>query len=194
MPFDDGGSGNKKSVNDESQKTVEEVIEKISKRSFSKYAYKEDKLISKGKSIFDIAQDKIIEFWRRNVKPEANPGEDSEWIYRNINQGERKLYKYSDNVDSIDDEVNFNPKYLAQDRKPQDKLEKFEIIQKVFNSYNERNQLIVDLGLFKQKDDKEVARRTNTTAGNVRKIICDFKKDCRKFGIKSSESKQNKNH
>lgn len=174
-----------------SQKNLEEIIEKISIKSFSKYSPDEDRIISKGKSIFDVIQDKLVEFWKRNSKPEADPENDSRWIDRNINQGERKLYKNAENLSSIDDDKNFNPKYFAEDCKIQSNLEKFQILQKILSRYDAKNKLIVELRLFKQLEIEEVAEIASTTEGNVRKVICDFRKDCRKSGIKVSKNRLN---
>lgn len=191
MLFDDGAGGSK-SGTDKSQKKLEEVVERISIKSFSKYSATESQIITKGKSVFDVIQDKLTEFWKKNRKAEANPEEDSKWINRNINQGVRKLYKYSDEIGSIDDEANFNPKYLAQAPQTLNKLEKFEIIKKVFDKCNKRNQTIVELGLFAEIGYEEIAKITNTTEVNVRQVIYKFKKDCCEFGLEPSKGKQNK--
>lgn len=176
-------------MENDNSKTLEEIIGLISAKSFSKYAFKENQIISNGNSIFDVAQEKIKEFLQRNRKPQANPVEDSKWIDRNINQGIRKLYKKLNCFDSIDDE-NFNRKNLALDSKIQTKLEKYQIIQRVFNSYNPRNQLILELSLFVGLDNKTVAEKCETTEGNVRKIVCDFKKDCRRYGLEPTADRQ----
>lgn len=192
MLFDEGVSGSKKSVADESQRKLEKIVGEISEKSFSKYSFIEDQVISKGKSIYDVIQDKLFEFVKRSRKPGADPQDDSKWIDRNINQGKRKLYKYSENNDSIDDD-NFNSAHFAQKSKDQSKLEKYEIIRKVLSNYNTRNKQIIDLSFYVGLENKEIAKKAKTTEGNVRKVIHDFKKDCRKFGIKSSKSKQSEN-
>jgi RNA polymerase sigma factor (sigma-70 family) len=175
MLLDNGGNDRKKSE--------EEIIEGISAKLFSKF--KDETLISKGKSVFDVIQDKLVELLIRYKKPEANPKEDDVKDVENfIYRGVRKLYKNSSTLDSIDDEDNFNPKYLSRNPNAQDKLEKLQIINKVLKTCNERNQLIIALRLFDELDNTETAKRTNTSEGNVRKIICEFKKECGKFGIK----------
>lgn len=191
MLFNDEVSSSKKSADDESQRKLENIIREISENSFSKYSFVEDQVISKGKSIYDVIQEKLFEFVKRNSKPGANPQDDSKWIDRNINQGKRKLYKYSDDIASINDDC--NSKHFAQESKDQSKLEKYEIIRKVLNNYNTRNKQIVDLSFYAGLENKEIAKIAKTTEGNVRKIIHDFKKDCRKFGIKSAKSGHNEN-
>lgn len=186
MLFDDGISGREKSAEDESQRKLEIVIKEISEKSFSKYSLLEDRVISRGKSIYDVIQDKLFEFVKRSRKPGADPQDDSKWIDRNIIQGKRKLYKYSDDIASINDD-DFNSRHFAQSSKDQSRLEKYEIIRKVLSNYNARNKLIVDLSFYVGLENREIAKKANTTEGNVRKVIHDFKKDCRKFGIKSSE-------
>lgn len=192
MLFDDGVSSSKKSADDESQRKLEEIIEKISKKAFLKYSLKESRMISKGKSIYDVIQDKFKEFLERNRKPEADPESDSKWFNERVNQGERKLYKYAENNNSINDE-NSNSKYFAQESEIQSWLEKYEIIERVLNNYNTRNKLIIDLSFYVGLENREIAKKANTTEGNVRKVIHDFKKDCRKFGIKFSKSRRSEN-
>lgn len=192
MLFDEGVSGSKKSVADESQRNLEKIVGEISEKSFSKYSLIEDQVISKGKSIYDVIQDKLFEFVKRSRKPGADPQDDSKWIDRNINQGKRKLYKYSDDIASIDDD-NFNPAHLAQKSGDQSKLEKYEIIRKVLSNYNTRNKQIIDLSFYVGLENREIAEKAKTTEGNVRKVIHDFKKDCRKFGIESSRSRPSEN-
>jgi len=202
MLFDGGESGRKSGTdksqkkleeNGESQKTLEEIIKRISERSFSKHSSQESKMIDKGKSVFDVVQEKLIEFWKKHRKPENDPEENSKWINRNINQGVRKLHKYSDQADSIDDDEHFNPKHLAQESQTLSKLEKLEIVEKVFDKCSQRNQAIVELGLFVEIDYAEIAKITNTTEVNVRQVIYKFKKDCCEFGIHPPKDKQNKN-
>jgi DNA-directed RNA polymerase specialized sigma24 family protein len=197
MLFDDGGGKNAgKSVTgetrekaqektDETEETLDEVFEKISQRVFSKYSSKENRVISKGKSIFDVAQDKLIELWKRSIKPQADIKENLKWIDRNISQGERKLYKYSNNIDSLDNK-NLNLKYFSRQSKKQGKLEKYQIIEKVFNGYEPRDRLIIELRLFAKSSYEEIAKAADTTEGNARKIVCEFKKDCSRFGLKNS--------
>jgi RNA polymerase sigma factor (sigma-70 family) len=192
MLFDDEVSGSEKSADDESQRNLEKIVREISERSFSKYSLIEDQVIARGKSIYDVIQDKLFEFVKRSGKPGANPADDSKWIDRNINQGKRKLYKYAENNDSINDD-NFNPCRLAEKSKDQSRLEKYEIIRKVLNNYNTRNKQIIALSFYVGLENREIAKKANTTEGNVRKIIHDFKKDCRKFGIRSSESELSEN-
>ncbi|HEX9960439.1 MAG TPA: hypothetical protein VGB00_05875 [Pyrinomonadaceae bacterium] len=191
MLFDEGVSSSKKSADDESQRKLEIIIREISEKSFSKYSFIEDRVISKGKSIYDVIQDKLFEFVKRSGKPGADPQDDSKWIDRNINQGKRKLHKYSDNIASIDDD-DFNHRHFAQKSDEQSRQEKYEIIRKVLSNYNSRNKLIVDLSFYAGLENKEIAKKANTTEGNVRKVIHDFKKDCREFGIGSSASRQSK--
>lgn len=176
-------------MDNDNSKLLEEIVDRISAKSFSKYAFKENQIISNGVSIFDVAQEKIKEFLQRNRKPQADPEEDSRWIDRNINQGIRKLYKKLNAFDSIDDD-DFNQKNLALDSKIQTKLEKYQIIQRVFKTYTRRNQLILELSLFAGLDNKTVAEKSGTTEGNVRKIVCEFKKDCRRYGLEPTADKQ----
>jgi RNA polymerase sigma factor (sigma-70 family) len=192
MLFDDEVSGSKKSADDESQRNLEKIVREISERSFSKYSLIEDQVISRGKSIYDVIQDKLFEFVKRSGKPGADPAADSKWIDRNINQGKRKLYKYAENNDSINDD-NFNPGQLAEKSGDQSRLEKYEIIRKVLNNYNARNKQIIALSFYVGLENREIAKKADTTEGNVRKVIHDFKKDCRKFGIRSSKSELSEN-
>lgn len=177
-------------ADDGNQKNLEEIIEKISINSFSKYSLSEDQVISKGKSIFDVIQDKLIEFLKRNRKPEANPENDSQWFHERVNQGKRKLYKTAENIDSIDEVENFNPKYLARDDNTQSNLEKYQIIQKILSNYNARNKLIVSLRYFEELGDEEIAERAGTTKVNVRKIARQFIQDCSRAGIKFSKNRR----
>jgi DNA-directed RNA polymerase specialized sigma24 family protein len=202
MLFDDGGSGRKSGTdksrknleeNDESQKTLKKIIERISETSLAKHSSQESKMIDKGKSVFDVVQEKLIEFWKKHRQPETDPEENSKWINRNIHQGVRKLHKYSDPADSIDDDENFNPKHLAYEPQTLNRLEKLEIVEKVFDKCSKRNQVIVELGLFVEIDYAEIAKITNTTEVNVRQVIYKFKKDCCEFGIHPPKAKQNKN-
>ncbi len=191
MLYEDDNSGD--SWKHERPKTLEEIIEAVSKKIFSKnsaFSAKEDQLISKGKSAHDVAQDKIVEFITRNGEENgAKLEENSKWIELNIRKAIGKLYKHSRNEESYDDE-NFDAKHLACESKEQTYEEKFQIIQKVLDKYSERNKKIIEYRFYEEIADVEIAKITNTTEGNVRKIVCGFYKDCREFGIKLPESKK----
>ena len=190
MLYEDRNSGD--SWKDERPRTLEEIIEAISKKIFSKnssFSAKEDQVISKGKSAHDVAQDKLIEFITRSGEKTGDKlEEDSKWIELNIKKAIGKLHKHSRNEESYDDE-NFNAKHLACDSKVQTFKEVLQIFQKILKKYSERNKRIVEYRFFKQLSYEEIAKEMNTTKGNVRKIICGFYKDCREFDIRLPENK-----